>query len=501
VPLPSPRPSIYEINTRVWLSALSESSQRPVDLSTVPPEEWDAIAAYGFDAVWLMGVWERSAAGRAIATQNQSLVEDLRRALPDFVAEDNVGSAYCVRRYVVDDHLGGPEGLAAARRELAQRGIGLLLDFVPNHVAPDSPWILEHPDHFIEGTATDLQNHPGSYVAVGKRIFACGRDPYFPPWSDVVQVNVFAPELRAAVIQQILDIGAQCDGIRCDMAMLLINRIFSQTWGAAAGPMPATEYWPEVIDGVKEKYPNFLFLAEAYWYLEWVLQQQGFDFCYDKRFYDRLEHGDAEGIRLHLGADLSYQEKLVRFLENHDEPRSATVFPPGKVKAAAVAIVTVPGAKLFHEGQFEGRKIWVPVFLRRRPQEPVDADLQAFYRRLLAAVNQPLFHEGRWALCSCSGWPDNQTSQNLLAWCWIWEQERCLVLINLSDGRAQSRVRVPWNDIAGRLWRLADALSVAVYERDGDEIQQQGLYVDLAPWAGHIFTVRSVTASPSRNLP
>ena len=157
-------PTLYEINTWVWLWDLRRRYGNSVDLGSVPAAEWDAIAAYGFDAVWLMGVWERSPASAAIANRNQALMDDFRRALPDFQPEDNVGSAYAVRRYVVDQHLGGPKGLAAARKELAQRGVRLLLDFVPNHVAPDHPWAIDHPEYFIQGSADDARNDPASYA-------------------------------------------------------------------------------------------------------------------------------------------------------------------------------------------------------------------------------------------------------------------------------------------------------------------------------------------------
>jgi hypothetical protein len=166
-------PALYEINTWVWLSELSQRYGKKVDLSSVPPSEWDAIGAYGFDVVWLMGVWERSPAGIAIANQNKSLLDAFGRALPDFRPEDNVGSPYCVRRYVVDAHLGGPEGLATARQELAKRGMNLVLDFVPNHVAPDHPWVAEHPEYFIRGNAEDVRNDPASYVEVGGTVCAC----------------------------------------------------------------------------------------------------------------------------------------------------------------------------------------------------------------------------------------------------------------------------------------------------------------------------------------
>ena len=123
-------PTLYEINAWVWLSELSLKIGKHIDLSSVPSAEWDAIAKFGFDAVWLMGVWERSPAGIAIANQNTNLLDDFRRTLSDFKLEDNVGSPYCVKRYVVDTHLGGPAGLATARQQLGKRGMKLLLDFV-----------------------------------------------------------------------------------------------------------------------------------------------------------------------------------------------------------------------------------------------------------------------------------------------------------------------------------------------------------------------------------
>lgn len=479
-------PTIFEINTWVWLSGLGEKAGRSFDLSSVPSAEWDAIANYGFDAVWLMGVWERSPAGIAVANKNPNLLADFRRALPDFRTQDNVGSPYCVRRYVVDKHLGGTEGLAIARKELAKRNMRLVLDFVPNHVAPDHPWAVENPEHFVQGNAEDLRNDPASFIEIGGRVFACGRDPYFPEWQDVLQLNAFQPGLRKAVVETISSIARQCDGIRCDMAMLMLNPIFERTWGSRAGKRPATEYWTDVIPVIKKVHPDFLFIAEAYWDLEWELQEKGFDFCYDKRLYDRLEHDGAESVRLHLCADLGYQEKLLRFIENHDEPRAAATFSPAKERAAAVVTSTLPGARLFHEGQFEGRKIRLPVFLDRRPEEPKDRELQAFYKKLLKAINVPMFRSGSWGLCECRGWPDNPSYQNLVAWTWSKDDDRYLIVVNLSESAVQARV-VPWGDGAGEKWRLTDALSGVSYDRSGDEMRGEGLYVELGPWDCNFF--------------
>ncbi|MDT8069113.1 MAG: alpha-amylase family glycosyl hydrolase [Terriglobia bacterium] len=478
-------PVIYEINTWVWLAELAQRFGTFVDLGSVPQSEYDAIAAGGFDAVWFMGVWERSPAGISIANRNENLLADFRRALPDFRPEDNVGSPYCIRRYVVDQHLGGAAGLAIARRELAKRGMRLILDFVPNHVAPDHPWANEHPEYFIQGSADDLRNDPASYLQMGSLVYACGRDPYFPAWPDVLQLNAFQPELRAAVVETVSDIAAQCDGVRCDMAMLLVNSVFERTWGGRAGTKPTTEYWVEPIRAAKLKYPNFLFIAEAYWDMEWELQQLGFDFCYDKRLYDRLEHDGAENIRLHLCAEVAYQEKLLRFIENHDEPRAAAAFYPAKEKAAAVVTSTLMGARLFHEGQLEGRKVRLPVFLGRRPSESVDPDIQEFYKKLLLAIDKPVFREGEWSLCQCTGWPDNRSFQNVVAWRWSNLDERFLIVVNLSDAPAQAIVHVGWEDLAGQNWIFRDTLSDATYDRCGDELLSSGLYIELAPWNCH----------------
>lgn len=480
-------PIIYEINTWVWLHELSRKYGRRVMLSTVPPQEWDFLLSLGADAIWFMGVWERSPAGIGITMQNEGLLEDFRRFLPDFSPEDNVGSPYCVRRYMADDHLGGPEGLAVTRRKLHERGLRLILDFVPNHVAPDHPWVLEHPGYFIRGDADDLRREPASFFEVNGNVFACGRDPYFPAWPDVLQLNAFDHGLRQAVIDTVSGIAEQCDGIRCDMAMLMLNNVFQRTWSARAGEKPVKDYWPTLIPAIKGRHPEFKFIAEAYWDLEWELQQQGFDYCYDKKLYDLIEHNNVESIRQHLLADQAYQEKLIRFIENHDEPRAAATFPPRKARAAAVATLTLPGAKLLHEGQFGGMKMRLPVFLGRRPAEPIDHDLAAFYRDLLKAINNDVFRNGQWRLCELNGWPDNYSYLNILAWCWLKGDERYLIVLNFWEGTAQSRIRIPWDELRGKTWRLNDTSSGEVYDRSGDEMLDSGLYVDLGPWKCHVF--------------
>ena len=229
-----------------------------------------------------------------------------------------------------------------------------------------------------------------------------------------------------------------------------------------------------------------LFVAEAYWDMEWTLQQQGFDLCYDKRLYDRLAHEPAESVRAHLQADAAYQEGLIRFIENHDEPRAAATFGPARARAAAVVMSTLRGARLYHDGQLDGHRVHIPVFLGRGPDEPADGELSGFYRRLLDAVADGDIHEGDWCLCECSGWPDNASHRQLVAWCWWNESGRRLVVVNLADTPAQARVHLPWEDLAGQPWTLIDQLGEGTFERDGDELADAGLYVGLDPWASHL---------------
>jgi hypothetical protein len=261
-------PAIYELNTAAWLHDLSKRAGQPITLGDVPEDEWSRVIVPGVDAIWLLGVWDRSPEAARLALDSPSHIADFEATLADFDLADVIGSAYSIRNYEVDSRFGGRAGLLAARQTLAARGIRLILDFVPNHVAPDHPWLATHADYFVRGDANDLARAPVEFLEVGDAVIARGRDPYFPPWPDVAQLNVFAPGLRQAAIDTLVDIGHLADGVRCDMAMLLLNDVFRRIWGDRPGPVPATEYWADVISAVRAVHPEMLFAAEAYWDLE-----------------------------------------------------------------------------------------------------------------------------------------------------------------------------------------------------------------------------------------
>jgi glycosidase len=393
-------PSLYQINTRVWLTELSQKLGRQATLDDVPDPELDRLAQMGFDWVWLLSVWQTGLAARQVSRSNPEWRKEFQETLPDLREEDIPGSGFAITGYNVHADLGGDAALARLRERLKKRGLRLMLDFVPNHVGLGHPWVEDHPDYFVQGSELDLARAPQNYTWVKRRrgdlLLAHGRDPYFPGWPDTLQLNYANPATQDAMIGELVKIASQCDGVRCDMAMLVLPEVFERTWGQRA-PL----FWPQATQRVRERVPGFTFMAEVYWDLEWTLQQQGFDYAYDKRLYDRLREHHARPVREHFHAGLDYQDKLARFLENHDEPRAAATFPRGVHEAAAVITFLSPGLRFFHEGQFGGRKKRISPHLSRRPDELVDVELAQFYDRLLAVLRQPLLREGRWQLLEC----------------------------------------------------------------------------------------------------
>jgi glycosidase len=421
---PSRYPSLYELNARATLGELSRRLGRLATFDDIPSAPLDRLAEFGFDWIWLMGVWQTGPAGRRISRTLPHLREGYPEALPDFEENDICGSPYAVASYRISADFGGDEALARLRERLGDRGMRLLLDFVPNHTAIDHPWVHEHPEFYVRGSQTDLDGNPSNYLFIQDLgVFAFGRDPYFPGWTDALQLNYGNNLLQQAMQRELMRIANACDGVRCDMAMLVTPEVFQKTWGIQMRP-----FWPETIEAVRNVHSGFVFLAEVYWDLEWSLQQQGFDYTYDKRLYDRLRSGDAGAVRAHLIAGLDYQNRLARFLENHDEPRAAAVFPTEMHRAAALITYFTPGMRFFHDGQLEGRRIQASVHLCRRANEPVDETLAKFYSQLLDSLRSPVFRNGDWQLL--------ETPQPFLAFAWRYQQDQRLVIVNFGPEQA-----------------------------------------------------------------
>jgi hypothetical protein len=483
-------PSLYQINTRVWLTELSHGLNRRATLDDIPDNELDRLAEIGFDWIWFLSVWRTGEAARKVSRENPEWRKDFEKTLPDLKDQDIAGSGFAITAYTVHPDIGGDEALMRLRERLRKRGLKLMLDFVPNHMAPDHPWIEEHPEYFVHGAEIDLEKFPQNYSLVkrkqGDLILAYGRDPFFAGWPDTVQLDYSNPATAEAMLNELLRISGQCDGVRCDMAMLILPDVFEKTWGRKA-----QSFWPMAITAVREKVPGFCLMAEVYWDMEWTMQQQGFDYAYDKRLYDRLCEGHAKTVREHFYAGPDYQNKLARFLENHDEPRAASTFDQKIHEAAAVITFLSPGLRFFHQGQFEGRKKRISPHLVRAPLEQLNEDIQKFYTEFLPILKESLFRDGWWELLKCvPAWDGNSTWDSFLAFAWEDEKgSRVLVSVNYSSHNSQCYIPLPFTDMAGRSVRLRDMTSSVVYDRDGCELLSKGMYLDLPAWGYHIFEV------------
>jgi glycosidase len=492
-------PAVYQINTRIFLNEAGRKLGRPATFDDLSDPLLDDIAQRGFNFVWMLGVWQVGARARTVFLQAPDKLAELAVALPDLREQDVVSSPFAISAYQVNSDFGGDAALAKLRQRLAGRGIGLFLDFVANHVALDHRWVYERPELMIGGSAEDLRREPQNYVRVatkgGPRVLAHGRDPHFDGWPDTIQLNYRHAGLREAQLAVLGQIAERCDGIHCDMAMLLEPEVIARTWGDRAlpgdgSPPKDDPFWTEATSAIRRRYPAFKFIAEVYWDLEWTLQQRGFDFTYDKRLYDRLRDGPARSVREHLQAEPAFSERCLRFLENHDQPRAAASFELARHRAAAVIAFFVPGMRLIHEGQVEGRRVQVPMQLGRRSVEPVDEALRSFYLRLFAALAHPEVHAGSWRLETCRpAWAGNPTADQFIASSWELEGRRLLAVSNYGPAQAQCYVEIGLSGLPGKHWRLIDLMSDVQYQREGTALAEEGLYLDLPPWGHHVFAL------------
>ena len=484
-------PHLYEANACLFLRRMSEKYNRPISLANIPEDEWELFSHLGIDLVWLMGVWQRSPGSRQKALLDPALRKEYVQALPDWSAQDISGSPYAVYRYSLDHTLGQPTEIQELKSILNKWDLGLVLDFVPNHLSLDHPWTLTYPELFVQGQDIDVRNHPEWFFATKRGIYlAHGRDPNFPPWTDTVQVNFYSNELRKALIAELLGVAEICDGVRCDMAMLALNDVFGEIWADVISgcPRPETEFWAEAITQVKQQWPHFLFVAEAYWGLEGKLQSLGFDFTYDKLLYEKLRFSTPDKIRSHLISDASLHEHSAHFIENHDELRAITAFGRERSLAAAVIMSTIPGLRFFHDGQLDGRHIHLPIQMVREPYEVLDDEVKLFYDRLLVICSTPAFHEGNWEIRETyPSWEENESHRNLLCWSWHYGEKTKIVIVNYSANEVQARIRVPLRGSVLKQVKFYDELTGTVYVRDPLEVRSQGLYIALGPYRAHIF--------------
>lgn len=483
---------LYEINTRIWLKRFGGDTK----LNSIPDEAFKEIFYLGFEAIWLMGVWKTCNNLIDTCCFSPDLITSYNKALKDWEKKDVIGSPYSIDCYELNSSLGKMSDLLDLKEKLNSIGLKLILDFIPNHFGADSSFIKTNPEIFLEGDEDLLLKDKLTFFKPEgcAKVFIHGRDPFFLPWTDTIQINYFNPAARKFMIQQLFNITGYCDGVRCDMAMLPLNNVFYNTWLGVLNRFGykriEEEFWKEAIREIKKKYPDFIFLAETYWDLEYQLQKLGFDFTYDKQLTDRLVTGDVANIKSHLFADNDYQMKSIRFIENHDEERAVTKFGKERSMAAAVVMSTIKGLKLYYDGQLEGWKAKLPVQLGREPEERTSLRIKNYYQKILEITKDEIFREGNWTMIEpIPAGEGNISFHNFFTWIWDYKNNLRIVIINYSPVTAQCRLRILL-DSEKEYITLIDLLTGDEYLRSVKEMGTLGLFIELKGYHSHIFSIK-----------
>ncbi len=512
------------INTRLWMSDLSEREGKPVTVGTVPEEEWKKLFEK-YDSFWFMGIYKPSEFSRNHA---KKYAFEYRYAIPDIDPEkDVVASPFAIPEYTPNPAIASDwEEWDQMVDKLHGNGKKVFIDFVPNHMGVDHPWVTDHPEYFIQGTEDQKKRNPSLYHTIrneeGNELhLAHGKDPNYPEWSDTLQLNYARADVQEVMQEQLLDLVDHADGVRCDMAMLLNAETFIRTWGNSeegngkVGNHLTEEekkylrehnFWPKAIATAKEKAldqgkDDFYFVAEAYWDKEEL--GKDFDYIYGKDFYEhlvKLAHGDNRVSPVSLKNHLSYLMNALKegrhyrdvlFTENHDEDRAVRVFGKEPSKAAAAITAMIPeGLFLLNQGQEDGRRIRPPMQIKRFPGEEQDASFQRFYDRLLTLKHSRLFQEGEWSLANITWNNPNIVAQQVEARDDSENDENestrlemgAVVCTNFGNQFASCRIPDVGPDMDVSVVSLSENREI----KQIDNQRKDGMYVGLIPWESQV---------------
>jgi glycosidase len=385
-------------STWVWLAQLSRKYGRHIKyVSEIPDEELATLAHRGINTLWLIGIWERSRASKAIKLLCGN--------------QDAVASAYSLFDYRIADDLGGDHAYINLRDRAFRHGIRLASDMVPNHMGIDSPWVVEHPEWFISRWESPYPAYSfnGPDVSADSRVEIKIDDHYYTqsdaavvfrrrdkhtgetryiyhgndgtsfPWNDTAQLDYLNPAVREQVIQTILHVARLFPVIRFDAAMTLAKRHFHRLWfpgPGSSGAIPSRaeygmsdeefnrimpqEFWREVVDRVAREVPGTLLLAEAFWLMEgYFVRTLGMHRVYNSAFMVMTRDEDnakyRSVIKNTLEFDPDIMKRYVNFMSNPDERTAIDQYGKGdKAFGVTVMMATLPGLPMFGHGQIEG---------------------------------------------------------------------------------------------------------------------------------------------------
>ncbi len=385
-------------NVYVWLHQLSEKHQREIKrLDQIPDEELDRLAKWNFNALWLIGIWERSPASQKIKHLTGNI--------------SAVSSAYSLFDYVIAEELGGEKAFQNLKDRAWVRGIRMASDMVPNHMGIYSKWVIEKPDYFLQRNEPPYPNYSfdGANLSEDDRVDIRIEDQYYTrkdaavvfqrkdrltgstkyiyhgndgtnmPWNDTAQLNLLNPEVRESLIQTIMHVARKTPIIRFDAAMTLAKKHYQRLWfpnPGSGGAIPSrtdysmtleqfnqimpTEFWREVVDRINSEMPNVLLLAEAFWLMEsYFVRTLGMHRVYNSAFMHMMMKEENEKYRQLITNTLEFNPEIlkryVNFMSNPDEETAINQFGKGdKYFGVAVMMLTMPGLPMFGHGQIEG---------------------------------------------------------------------------------------------------------------------------------------------------
>lgn len=475
-------------NTYVWLDQLSKRYQRDIRrLDEVPDAELDRLAAWGFTALWLIGLWERSPASRRVKQMMGN---------PEAVA-----SAYSLFDYGIASDLGGEGSYEILRDRAWERGIRLASDMVPNHMGIDSRWVMEHPDWFIsldyspfpsysfsgpnlsgdDGVGIYLEDHyydrtdaavvfkRVDHVSGAEKYVYHGNDGTSMPWNDTAQLNFLIPEVREAVIQTILSVARRFSVIRFDAAMTLAKKHYQRLWFPEPGTggaipsraehgmskaqfderMPA-EFWREVVDRVAEEVPDTLLLAEAFWLMEgYFVRTLGMHRVYNSAFMNMLRDEDNGKYRSVMKNTLEFDPRImkrfVNFMNNPDEETAVAQFgSDDKYFGVCTMMITLPGLPMFGHGQIQGYHEKYGMEYRRAywDEQPSQYLVERHEREIFPLLRRRyLFAEVKHFLLYDFFAPEGHVNEEVFAYSNRSGEERALVVYHNRYAEARGWVR------------------------------------------------------------
>jgi len=438
-----------------------------------------------------MGVWTLGAFGLHHDRTSPDLLSSYSRALPGYTQDDIIGSPFAVTNYTCNPSIGSDTDIANLKKKLNGMGLLLMLDYVPNHSAVDAPWATSNPDYYVRAPkGTQPPYDANTYYTNGLAFGSAGGGG---AWPDTIQINIWNPTLRQLRTKELLHVASLSDGIRCDMAYLLLNTPFSQNWGLQlqswGWQKPSSEWWSDAISAVKAQYPNIIFLAEVYSPYEGQLQQIGFDYTYDKQIRDKLGNGNLEDIRNWIGSNNPrFVTKSCHYISNHDEQRGPSYFGSWwRSDAAALLLYTLPGMRYYWWSDMLGYRYQLDVHLRRQQNDAVVPEVQTLYSSLLKITSDPVFRFGQWTYLNVQ---QTDTSWRLIAYKWTYNGQKRLCVLNFSDQQGWGNVILSDATPGGNgndTISVTDLLSGESFPRSAKSLQTSGLTVGVNSWYAQIF--------------